>query len=1185
MPPATDIDRIPRGKWVISFTLDLEHTGGASSHVVSETFDVKSSRPKGKTVTEMAHRFIQQHYHHSNTEMGTTRDIDVRKAEGADLRNVKLKGARPLQYKLLPEDTIINKNTNECVLDYMMSQIHQVWKTYTRQQLIEFFGADCVQEGVSANQIMAWSKARQTVSCYVLDPFLKCIECVHTVGSTVDLMLVFIINNDHLYPVIDPVMKHHVATCKSLELGQVKFDVIDFSSCRFISSGYIDTLVDRQLRDTVAVLSATVYPEKVLFLDQDDLGGLMRDVIRTTQHLVINTSFRHSIVDGFQHPVTGQIWLAASQYIDRRDVCAHMLRKFQDYIGFRFGNQSWMKLAKEHFKLTVGELTESVYGPDYLSVLASYPIAPYVVQVCANAEVYAEKDIKSFDGRLCYTSIIESNACDYNVFSAFDEITPIELVSADLLPGEYYVQCDIVMGGGTIKLVSGWYPRVFVAYALKKSYISLADITYALKASSSLPHDLMKDWSMGLRKDLTPWPSASKSLVNHFIGQLNKQYTHINQGAVTDSWDIAVGTLSHDAEVRVLPFGRNLFFMRKTQKERVLKGSAPIWRHIIASSWMYLDQLHSQVVGPDTTVLCYNTDSIKVVNPQRCKTVIKKFANPGDIVLESSIHIKGTPLNEIEPNPVYAWKDRSWSNVDSSVCTTSYLVTGMPGSGKTYQLIQRVKAMIRAEVKCVVLGFTNKAVDTVRKQGIKDVYTLDKYFHKDESFRCWVEKAVRLDCIVLEEFSMIPKKWYSLFWELKYRKPSMLFHLYGDVDQTHAIECDNRWYDYGTAELVKVLCDHQKHEFDYNPSTGRYDAAMHAELIHFRATGRLSDNWKAQRLFGPTECEFNITQSRGKTNEVNLEWLASRSVGQTCKAVGDLSMYVGMPVMSFQNYQHLNVYNSNRLFVKAITDKAVMLEIDTLECEFSVSEFNKQNGDKPVHFGYGYSETLIRTQGETLQGRYNIHEACRMSWNELYTALSRGTCQANIGIVWTDKVFKRHVASTACKQTMLKACKLKRGLIYQMVDQHGYCYIGSTDRTLEQRELEHRNNPTSLKMGKWLTENAVVMTMIDSFTFADRSQLLKAEKVRIASVDPTKCMNSKHKIKEATEVVDVVVMQVEAFSRFVVTDDEKGKRFRIRWTDNGKRSDKEFSYKVKAKAEVRAVADAFRNELLKKNYM
>jgi len=74
----------------------------------------------------------------------------------------------------------------------------------------------------------------------------------------------------------------------------------------------------------------------------------------------------------------------------------------------------------------------------------------------------------------------------------------------------------------------------------------------------------------------------------------------------------------------------------------MLEGHVPIWRHIIASSYILLDKLHEQVCGPDTIVLGYNTDAIKVSNPRNDFTPVEKSAAvPGDIIREPVARLRG----------------------------------------------------------------------------------------------------------------------------------------------------------------------------------------------------------------------------------------------------------------------------------------------------------------------------------------------------------------------------------------------------------------------------------------------------------------------------------------------------------------------------------------------------------------
>src|SRR6185312_9643240 len=148
-------------------------------------------------------------------------DIDIREVTDAKLDRVRNKASGMIYPpKLLGDLSAINVNPGECVLDYIMAEFNKRKMRLTRVQLIEELGGvDEVKDGISVSMIRKWLYPRSNISMYALDPFGTVFDSRPAPGRC-DLMLVFIVNNQHVYPILDDAVKNKVAHAKRLSFRE-----------------------------------------------------------------------------------------------------------------------------------------------------------------------------------------------------------------------------------------------------------------------------------------------------------------------------------------------------------------------------------------------------------------------------------------------------------------------------------------------------------------------------------------------------------------------------------------------------------------------------------------------------------------------------------------------------------------------------------------------------------------------------------------------------------------------------------------------------------------------------------------------------------------------------------------------------------------------------------------------------
>ena len=285
-----------------------------------------------------------------------------------------------------------------------------------------------------------------------------------------------------------------------------------------------------------------------------------------------------------------------------------------------------------------------------------------------------------------------------------------------------------------------------------------------------------------------------------------------------------------------------------------------------------------------------------------------------------------------------------------------------------------------------------------------------------------------------------------------------------------------------------------------------------------------------------------------------------------------MKLWEGMYLISRAN--GTKIVNSTRYLVKKIgTDITLQNE---------GKEFTVSFKEVAATCRYGYADTVMRVISRTIPGRFNIFEDERMDWNEMFVALSRARTAASIGMDYDEDLVYRMATPPSHSLVKVKP-DLFLGEIYSRSCGE-FTYIGSS-MDAKKREVHHKEKAVSQKCEAWQAEKGdkIKMTVLESYLCMSEKQLVRREYQLIAKVPAEKCMNTNGIQKVAVEKTATKVAEVEVtYSRFKITDDMKGKRFRIRWRDHqGDECTKDFSYKVKAQADQMKAAEEYRAGLIK----
>jgi hypothetical protein len=207
-----------------------------------------------------------------------------------------------------------------------------------------------------------------------------------------------------------------------------------------------------------------------------------------------------------------------------------------------------------------------------------------------------------------------------------------------------------------------------------------------------------------------------------------------------------------------------------------------------------------------------------------------------------------------------------------------------------------------------------------------------------------------------------------------------------------------------------------------------------------------------------------------------------------------------------------------------------------------------------------------------------------MSFNDLYTALSRCISLDHVHFNYTDKVFEKDKPDNEISLINLKkSTKYFDGKIYMITNKsHTWYYIGSTCKDLKVRLKEHKNKAVNKLMADVDLDDADIF-LLESFPCSSEEELEIHEDKYIDQFrnEGKVVKNVKRNIKkENHKIPEVKIQQMDLREKYKIVDHEEKKELRIRWTENGQNKEKSFGYKKHGKKEAMTRAEEFISQIL-----
>lgn len=1133
---------------------------------------------------EIIERMIKQERRHFY-EIGWGM-MKITKMNNVNLNQIAM-FSKKLSHQIL--DTINTDNKRyfqkdgECVIYFLYNELKDVrgFSHLTIKWIKDQFKNINVnyEKGITTANLIDWIKrfTNGHISLHCLDPRLKRFEKYIGTKKIILKTLVFCINENHLYPITNDTFKKSIAQKGRLELNDIRWNI----------QGEFHKRITKEERNDL--INGTIDEKyQILIIDEDDMMDILTMVINKHKFLM-DINIKQSKVVMFVHPITQQIIMVSNNYDERKIVCDKLFKKFKcEY--FKFNNQSLTTIGSNLMNMMIGTIQKSHYNIKTRDIIDKYTPYPIIQRIENNCNDFG---VECIDVERSYKNAWLNNQFDYPIYTLNDTFEKFD--GNAIRCGEYLVDTFEVFG---LKFKKALWNCNFINYLVMKKHLDKNKIKYVLKPSYKIKADTFKKFIEYCYKYIPEKVGdikMRKNLINFVIGQFNQKFITSEKGFITSSFEIACGMYHkikyEEGNKCELDEINDYYFIRETYNKRLLSDNTSINRQIICGGLVNLIKLIETCYDEKkSTLIGVRVDSIYIKNP--VNTSEKELLKNGHRI-ETEIHIpKNREYEERDDFDENIINKRRWNKTTSEKMKLrgkSFCVQGVGGSGKSYLLIEN------NDENTITFGFTNKSINNLRtKKESIDISTLDKYFGHDENRTSSISKLKKIQ---IDEYSMVPMKFWNILYKIKKQNPEIIFEIYGDYNQCKSVEEFKRYFNFFESDFFKEICDDNLIIKEFRKDCGRYDDELKEELDYLLKHKKLSKKWKNKKI--KPNLKYNIV-NRNKTRD---------------KLITKYHPVIkkGDRVICEKNLYKEEIYNSEFYIVEDIKKVNDLYDEGIYDIKYNIKNqkfylvtnqlkekvwINTKTGNKNT-FKSGIATTIYKYQGDTIHNEFNIYDIHTMTLNELYTAISRGTCFDNVNLNYTERIFEDEQTkhNKICKKngfsTEIKPESLEIGFIYKCITKD-YTFISSTKsiynpkKALYNRLKDHLKSKKS-PIYKHRKLDWKIKLLSKVYFEKKKNEMLKNVEYRYIYFDEdrnkllnenySKVMkfieNKKPKIENGTYDEDIIENKFNIVKHKDI--------YRLRFQNKEIKIDKRVSFKKNNSKAMKKISD-FKDNLMKKYY-
>lgn len=997
-----------------------------------------------------------------------------------------------------------NMNTEKLCFFNWFSNKYGYLKKCNEKNILKISGNSSIYDGFNCKQIVDICNFLN-IKCYVISAthkmiytnykglkHNKAIKYINPEDKDIDKgrnndSFMFMINNNHCYPVIDSVQLQSIIQ-KNLNRNEYmtleeqlkpKKDEIELNEDDYIIIDDPNENLETFITELENIKQTTIFFNTSSNYVHTLFHFLVKQK-REIHNMDINYDKKEAKITQFKYK---GYTLIHNENIQSVKIAVDRLNAKKK--KYNFNNKSLQKLTNEIYARKVNKNTTSVMKKDIMNIL--YKSRNNAYKYCIE-ENYNNSENVAIDVNKAHTYHLQTCGNDNNKYgwakySITDDIYPYD--GSDIKTGIYYIITD------DTKLFknAGWYYDILVQQGLDDNIIEKNDIVYQYVSSDKLPsnhYDKFIDYIYTTIND----NKIAKNMINFFIGSLakianpsmehyyttnfeNVIYEQMNNENIEIKMIYEDTTPENDNSKHICHFDNELYnFLHTTQYEVVEKE--PILYHIILhkqhisklstnlpihSKVLDLQHLHNykkicELEKQGGQFIAINSDTLVFKNIQSDRIITgdnrgqwkicdipKNLPLLSDYVIFPKLFDYTFPYDTwITPNKyTTSYDDLLEYGIQLFKNNQSFLVNGRAGTGKTYYINKMLNDKLNLNKnEFIILTPTHKAKNNFKQYKLK-ANTIHKALgiYRDD-FGYSISSILKLvkaglKCIFIDEISMISKSMLAFFIHIK-SNFNIKFFGFGDFFQFRSI--GHPELDFSETVAVKHLFDNNKIILS---ETKRSDnQTLYDNAFKFRCGGDIDFS-----VFGNKKTRFSICRSNYKVIELNNFWneIDAKKAKQTKKVKGhkkqDIILFEGLELLAYKNNFKNNYLNSETFTVKSFTnDKLFLLNED--------KEIINIPMGKSIDFRPFYAITSYKAQGISIEKEYTIYDICQRDKDldnliHGYVCLTRATDIKNINIIFNKP-------------------KKQKIFIYKYINKiNNKIYIGQTSN-IEKRSNQHKEH-------------------------------------------------------------------------------------------------------------------------------
>ena len=678
-------------------------------------------------------------------------------------------------------------------------------------------------------------------------------------------------------------------------------------------------------------------------------------------------------------------------------------------------------LEQENGYVKVSE-TESSFNSITKDIFNSKLCHSHAFVETVNKEIPSELNASktySIDINKCRKNKMFYSAYDYPVFTVMDSVKNYD---GNRETGLYYIQTKsyFPLRG------NGWYLLPTVEFCLKRKLIQESDIKYFIKSSLSIPKNYFNEFITYCYSVLGDYGKLSiNSMVGCFKPKPREQWNTVHFTTnPNEAFNYFLNYKDHSSSFIDIRQINDIDYYQVYDKYITVREEtdAILYQQVLEEEAIELYKLSRVIQKKNGYILDLKTDCVvcafkddvlpfKINNKNIEGFYYDVESTVHRYKLEDVSHRLTFETNKICRREKYKFIEKEWNIITDSESNdfkplvdsimnnnSSYHIDGRAGCGKSH-LVKLLQAeMDKRKINYISLAPTNKAANVISGCTIhRFIKRNSKKTLKDKNY----------EYIFIDEISMVSEIFYKYFIVLK-RALSVKFIISGDFEQLLPVKDRVGVCDYKNSMAIGELSDFNRLQLSHcrraddelfnmlNPvnidQLKKSDFKNNFEKRHICFT-----NDKRKKINDAMmDLHINETKKIYAQKKRKFPDIAELKRVPALENTQNVKLCENMPIIARKNIKELDIANNEQFIIKKVyCDDEIIIIVD----EVSNEEHEIKFKDFQYWFNIGFCITTHKSQGQSYDFPYTIHEFERFDSRMRYVSLSRATKKEFINIV------------------------------------------------------------------------------------------------------------------------------------------------------------------------------------------